>query len=122
MNNQHRLKISAYTVGFLLSVYLTLTAYFLVVKEVFPPLTLTVAVITLALVQFAVQVIFFLHVGEEAKPRWHVKTFGYTVLVVAILVIGSLWIMANLDYHHGKSMSPAQTDEYIIKDEGIKTH
>lgn len=121
MNDQHRLKISAYMVGFLLSLYLTLTAYYLVVKEMFPPFTLTVAIVTLALVQFAIQVVFFLHVGEETKPRWNIKTFAYMLLVVVILVVGSLWIMANLDYHHG-STPPAQVDEQIIEDEGIKAH
>jgi len=36
-------------------------------------------------------------------------------LVVLIVVVGSLWIMNNLNYH----MSPAATDAAIMKDEGI---
>ncbi len=37
------------------------------------------------------------------------------MLVVAILVLGSLWIMNHLNYH----MSPAGTNSAIMKDEGI---
>lgn len=121
MKNQHRYKLSAYMVGFLLSLYLTFTAYYLTVKEVFQPTTLMVAIVALALVQFSVQVIFFLHVGEEAKPRWNLITLLFMLLVVSIVVIGSIWIMTNLDYHHG-TMSPGQTDEFIIEDEGMKPH
>jgi hypothetical protein len=37
------------------------------------------------------------------------------LLVLFIIVIGSLWIMNNLNYH----TSPNHTTDYIIHDEGI---
>lgn len=122
-NNKHRLKLSAYIFGFALSLYLTITAYWLTVNDIFQPTTFMVAILTLALLQFSIQVIFFLHIGEEAKPRWNLTTLLFMLLVVAIVVIGSLWIMDNLSYHHGGhgDMSPKETDQYIIKDEGIET-
>ena len=45
--------------------------------------------------------------------------FGFTTLIVAILVFGSLWIMSNLDYH---MMSPEDTDAYIQDKEAIKPY
>lgn len=121
-DKKHRLKFSAYVFGFALSLYLTLTAYWLTVNDMFEPTTFLVAILTLALLQFAIQVIFFLHIGEESKPRWNLTTLLFMLLVVAIVVIGSLWIMDNLSYHHGghDTMTPKEVDEHLIKDEGIE--
>jgi cytochrome o ubiquinol oxidase operon protein cyoD len=59
--------------------------------------------------------VFFLHLGRETKPRWKLAVFVGMIIIVAILAFGSLWIMANLNYH----MAPSQTDTFIVKDEGI---
>lgn len=123
-NRPHKLKISAYIFGFALSLYLTLTAYWLTVNDMFQPTTFMVAIMSLALLQFVIQVIFFLHIGEESKPRWNLTTLSFMLLIVAIVVLGSLWIMDNLSYHHGNShkATPEQTDQHIIEDEGIEIH
>jgi hypothetical protein len=39
------------------------------------------------------------------------------MLVLGILVLGSLWIMSNLNYH---MQSPSQLDQSIIQDEGVQ--
>lgn len=121
-DKKHQLKISAYIFGFAISLYLTITAYWLTVNDVFEPTTFMVAILALAVLQFAVQVIFFLHIGEESKPRWNLTTLLFMLLVVAIVVIGSLWIMDNLSYHHGghEEATPEQTDARMIEDEGIE--
>lgn len=113
-------KQKPYVVGFVASTVLTLTAYTLVVTTAFSGWTLFYVIIALAVIQLLVQVIYFLHLGREEKPRWKLITFLFSVMVVFIVVVGSLWIMNNLDYRHGHSNEPAQTDEYIIQDEGIK--
>lgn len=114
----HKYKISAYVIGFTISLYLTLFAYFLTTREMLPHLSLMIAIIVLALLQFVVQVVFFLHVGEEAKPRWSLAAFLSMMLMIAIVVVGSIWIMANLDYHH--DVDSNQAAEKLIKDEGLK--
>jgi cytochrome o ubiquinol oxidase operon protein cyoD len=53
--------------------------------------------IGLAIVQAIVQAILFLHVGQEDKPRWETISFCFMVMCVLIIVIGSLWIMHDLD-------------------------
>lgn len=109
---------SGYLIGFLLSVYLTISAYLVVVYKTFSDNTIIALVIAFALTQFVVQAIFFLHVGKESKPRWNLIMFSFMVMVATIIVIGSIWIMTNLDYRHG--MSPDETNTMIIKDEGYK--
>ena len=106
--------LPTYLIGFLLSLYLTFIAYWLTVHHSLSTSYLAAAIIGLALLQFFVQAWYFLHIGCERKPRWNLLIFSFMILTVLILVIGSLWIMANLDYHH--QMSPQE----IIKDEGVK--
>ena len=109
--------IVSYSIGFLLSLFLTFTAYSFVRGQVLTGWQLTGAIIGLALVQVLVQLLFFLHLRHEAEPRWKLLVFDFMLVIVAILVFGTLWIMNNLNYH---MLSPQQTDTYIIRDEGIK--
>lgn len=70
----------------------------------------------LAVIQLFVQIIFFLHLGKESKPRLNLMAFLFMILVVVIVVFGSLWIMQNLDYN---MQHDPNIDEKIIKDEGM---
>lgn len=110
--------IRGYVTGFSLSLALTLTVYYLAEHKVFSGNALLLWVGVLAFVQFVVQAYFFLHLGHEAKPRWKQLVFGFMVMVVAIIVFGSIWVMNNLNYHHPDSTKASDT--YIIQDEGVK--
>lgn len=111
----------SYLLGFLLSLGLTLVAYFMVSRHVGSSGVLTASIVGLALAQLMVQLKFFLHLGSEAKPRWNLLVFGFMLGVLLILVFGSLWIMYNLNYHHGgHPVSPSNPDAYTTQDEGIK--
>lgn len=88
-----------YVIGFVLSVLLTLAAYFIVVQKVFTGWMLATSIGILGMAQVWVQLILFLHLGDEPKPKWNVIVFSFMVLVVVILVFGSLWIMENLNYN-----------------------
>ncbi len=116
--NKTKVKLSSYISGYLLSLVLTFEAYLLVKHNVLRNWNLVFALIGLAVVQLMVQLIFFLHLGRESKPRWNLLAFGFMAIVVTILVFGSLWIMDSLNYHHDHSSSDPST--YIIQDEGIK--
>lgn len=107
-----------YITGFIYSVFLTLTAYFLVVNEVFSGWTVVFIILALAVLQLAVQLFYFLHINQEGKPRWNLITFFFAVQTVLIVVLGSVWIMVNLSYHHGRK-TPAQIKEYIQEEEAI---
>ena len=112
-----------YVIGFALSIILTLIAFGLVNTHVahhhtFPSDNfMVVSLLTLAVVQLFVQMVFFLHIRRGDKPRWNVWAFAFAVTVVAILVIGSMWIMANLNYR--MSYSPSQVKQYLKNQDGL---
>ncbi len=106
----------SYVVGFVLSVLTTLLAYFIVVHDLWSKEVLVYVVLAIAVVQLIVQVVFFLHIGRGS--RWKLATFLFTVLVVGIVVVGSIWIMNNLNYNM-MDMSPDQMKQYMIENEGI---
>lgn len=105
-----------YITGFVLSVALTLVAYALVTGHLLNNRSVVVgAIVGLAVVQFVVQMVFFLHLGRETRPRWNLIIFSFMLMVLFILVLGTLWIMDNLDYH---MMPPEELERHIIEDEG----
>jgi|SRR5579872_636644 len=112
--------LKAYITGFVLSILLTVAAYFLVawsVKSGIDMLSnsnLTFAVLVLAVIQFVVQLVLFLHLGREKKPRWNLAVFAATITLVLIVIIGSIWIMNHLNYN----MTPAQIQRYLVNGQG----
>ena len=113
-----------YLVGFLLSLELTIAAYLITLRHVnshhenFSHRYLIVTILVLAVSQLVVQLVYFLHLSKESRPRWNLTVFSFALTVLLILVLGSLWIMHNLQRYHGLPVS--QPDEYIIQDEGYR--
>lgn len=87
----------SYFIGFIASLLLTAASFSLVIFQVLPPQTLIYIIVFLALVQAVLQLIFFLHVGQEAKPRWETVVFLFMVMILLIIALGSLWIMHDLN-------------------------
>lgn len=114
--------LNPYFVGYGLSLLLTLSAFALVAQQSLSKRNLVAVVVLLALIQLFVQLRFFLHLGKESKPKWNLAAFAFMAIVLVILVFGSLWIMYSLNYsHEGSSdVSPAETERYILQDEGIR--
>jgi len=106
----------SYVVGFILSIFTTLLAYFFVVNHLLPKEALIYTVLAIAVVQLIVQVVFFLHIGRGS--HWKLVTFVFTVLVVGIVVVGTIWIMNNLNYNM-MDMTPTEINQYMSHNEGI---
>jgi cytochrome o ubiquinol oxidase operon protein cyoD len=86
----------SYIAGFLGSLLCTLAAYALATGHFAShPLALA-AVVALAVLQFAVQAVLFLHLGRSAR-FWNIVAFIFALVVVGIVVGGSLWIMSSLN-------------------------
>lgn len=113
--------VSSYITGFGLSLVLTLGAYSLVKihlssgHTILSDIYLLYLLAILAIVQLFVQLIFFLHLNRETKPRLNRLILAFAGLVVVVIVGGSIWIMTNLNYH----MPANQSDKMIIKDESV---
>ncbi len=106
----------SYIAGFVLSVLITVLAYVFVVQGLWPKEVLLYIVTALALTQLMVQLVFFLHLGRGG--RWKLLTFFFAVIVAGILVIGTLWVMHNLNYNM-MHMSPDEMNQYMKEHEGI---
>lgn len=108
-------KFMRYVFGYLISVILTLSAYYVVVNHKFSSWLLIMFISMLAIVQFFVQIFLFLHLGEESKPRHKLGIFLFMILMVLIIVVGSIWIMNNLNY---RMMSPTEINKYMNTQDG----
>lgn len=89
--------IRSYVIGFFGALILTSLSFYLVAWEILQGFELKTAIATLAVVQAALQVVFFLHLGKEGSPWWESVIFGVMFIVLLIIAAGSLWIMYDLD-------------------------
>lgn len=106
----------SYLLGYLLSILLTSLAFLSLESQWFSGWSLASFLLILAVVQLAVQLFLFLHLGDESRPRWNIYALIFMLTCLLIFVLGSLWIMKNLNYN----MMPDHSDEHIIKDEGYQ--
>ncbi len=100
--NKHSETTQLY-IGFAGAALLTILAYVSVTLQWFSAWVTAAFVLALAVVQFLVQVYYFLHLRGEEKPRWRNWTFIYAMIMMIIVVAGSLWVMYNLNYRMGMS-------------------
>ncbi len=91
--------LKSYIIGFILSIALTVIPYMIVVHHMLVEDAIIIAIIGLGVIQLLVQLIFFLHLGLAPDQRSNLLTFCFTTLVLVILVVGSLWIMYNMNYN-----------------------
>lgn len=100
-----------YCIGFFSALFLSVLAYLVATQGwiVSAPTTMAVLLL-LASVQLVVQLVCFLHLGN-GRSKDRTITFGYTLFMMIVVVVGSLWIMRNLDYRMG--MSPEAMNDYM---------
>ncbi len=99
-----------YVTGFVLSLFLTIVPFLLVMNNAFTAKNLVLAVVALGFAQFVVQVIFFLHLSTK---RWNMIILLFTIFVVVVVVGGSLWIMYNLKYNM-EHKAPVDANAYML--------
>lgn len=109
--------LRTYVTGYSLSIILTLSAYLMVTHHTFSRWTLAITIGLLALIQFIVQLTFFLHLGQDVKPRFKIGVFLFMLLIVFVLIVGSLWIMHSLNYR--MNLSPQRITQYMNAQIGI---
>jgi cytochrome o ubiquinol oxidase operon protein cyoD len=95
-----------YYLGFILSVVLTAASFVLVYTLVLQGYPLRFTLLGLAVAQAIVQLFFFLHLGQEEKPRWETVIFLCMAIVLIIIALGSLWIMNDLNTRLMPGMEP----------------
>ena len=88
----------SYVTGFILSVILTAIPFWLVMAGVFESRLVTAALIMgFGAVQIVVHMIYFLHMNTKSEGGWTMLALIFTLLLVAIALAGSLWVMHHLN-------------------------
>jgi len=89
--------LKSYLTGFVLSVVLTAVAFGAVMSEALSPGVTIVTIFTAAVLQILVHLYYFLHLNSSSEARWNILAMIFTVLIMALFVGGSIWIMHNLN-------------------------
>lgn len=107
--------IMSYVTGFVLSLIFTFIPYYLVVNKVITGKSLLITILAIGLLQMAIQLLFFLHLGRGPKPLYNVVFFFATAGVIVITVGASLFIMDNLY----RNMAPEELVKKLAQQENI---
>ena len=95
--------MKSYMTGFVLAVILTVIPFWLVMGNAFTnSATAGIVILALAAVQVVVHMVYFLHMNSKSEGGWNMLALLFTVLIVAIMMAGSLWVM----YHMNHNMMP----------------
>lgn len=93
-------KLGMYSIGFISCTILTLISFWSVMSQKFSKLEVLTILVSSACIQFLVQVIFFLRMTTKTEQgRINIMTFLFTGIVLTTIIMGSLWIMWNLNYY-----------------------
>jgi cytochrome o ubiquinol oxidase operon protein cyoD len=86
-----------YTIGLVFAVGLTAISFWVANTSLLwaPGVSLGLAV--LAVAQMGVHLVFFLHITTGPDNTNNVLALAFGILIVLLVVVGSLWIMANLN-------------------------
>jgi cytochrome o ubiquinol oxidase operon protein cyoD len=88
-----------YAVGFALAAGLTIASFALARGHWLTPASLVAALVVLAIAQMIVHLIFFLHITTAPAQKTNILALLFTLLIIALVVIGSLCIMTQLSTH-----------------------
>jgi cytochrome o ubiquinol oxidase subunit IV len=109
--------VGGYVTGFVLSVILTAIPFWLVMGKVFANPTITTFVIFgFAIVQIYVHMVFFLHMTSKAEGGWTWMSLIFTLVLVVVALIGSMWVMYHLNTNM-MSPTPEQMRDMSYRDE-----
>jgi cytochrome o ubiquinol oxidase operon protein cyoD len=86
-----------YVVGFVLSVVLTAIPFWLVMERPLAAGPTAALIVGFAVVQIIVHMIYFLHMNARSEGGWTMIALVFTLIVVAIALAGSMWVMHHLD-------------------------
>jgi len=100
----------SYLIGFILSLLLTGLSFYAATQANLVHPNRTSILIALGICQAIAQLIFFLHVGQDGKSGyWNSLSLFFTILILIVIVVGSLWIMSDLNMRMMPDMSIPHT-------------
>jgi len=89
--------LRGYLVGLVLAAGLTAASFYFARSGLIWPGGVPAALTALAVGQMGVHLVFFLHLTTGPDNTNNVLALAFGVLIVALIIGGSVWIMANMD-------------------------
>jgi cytochrome o ubiquinol oxidase operon protein cyoD len=89
-----------YLAGYLLALALTAVPFIVVLTGALSGGAAIAAIAAFAIAQIIVHLLFFLRLHRATDEPFKLTIFLYTLIVLAILIGASIWIMHHLDVYH----------------------
>jgi cytochrome o ubiquinol oxidase subunit IV len=90
--------IRGYLIGLALAAVLTVASFYAVDTHLIWGPGIPMALAVLAVAQIGVHLVFFLHLTTAPDNTNNVLALAFGVLIVALIIAGSLWIMDHLNH------------------------
>ena len=91
--------IQGYVIGLLLATLLTIVSFYVAKSHQFWQPSIPIALVVLAIAQMGVHLVFFIHITTAPDNTNNILALAFGVLIVALIIVGSLWIMYNLNHN-----------------------
>jgi cytochrome o ubiquinol oxidase operon protein cyoD len=94
-----RATLLGYLIGLGLATLLTAVSFVIAGTSLVWAPSIPIAIFVLAVAQMGVHLVFFLHITTGDDNTNNVLALAFGVLIVALLIVGSLWIMSHLNHN-----------------------
>ncbi|AKC32230.1 cytochrome o ubiquinol oxidase subunit IV [Candidatus Pantoea carbekii] len=92
-------RLTSYIVGFIFSIILTIIPFWIVIYRNMSYSNTIYIIVVCAVMQMLVHLIYFLHLDVRSEGGWNMIAIVFSIIIVTILIVGSLWIMHHLNYN-----------------------
>ena len=89
--------VVGYLIGLGLAILLTAVSFFIAGTFLVWRPSIPIALVVLAIAQIGVHLVFFLHITTGPDNVNNILALAFGVLIVFLIIVGSLWIMYNLN-------------------------
>ncbi|KTT96929.1 cytochrome O ubiquinol oxidase [Sphingomonas yabuuchiae] len=91
--------VRSYVVGLIAATILTAASFALVQFDIVWGPAVPAALVALAIGQMGVHLVFFLHITTGPDNSNNVLALLFGILIVALVLLGSIWIMGHLNHN-----------------------
>ena len=95
-------------IGLALASGLTIASFYIAATEIVWGPSIPVALIVLAIAQMGVHIVFFLHITTGPDNTNNVLALAFGILIVALVLFGSIWIMSHLNHNNMEPLEQMQ--------------
>ena len=91
--------IWSYVIGLAVASLLTVVSFLVARTTLVWEPSIPVALVVLAVAQMGIHLVFFIHITTGADNVNNVMALAFGVVIVLLVMVGSLWIMANMNHN-----------------------